>query len=132
MVIRSVNSLLLDTQIILWILADDPKLNSSIRHLIMESDDVYVSAASTLEITIKSMLGKLVLPANFDVHLAASGLKTLDITPEHTTGLRKFPELRRHDPFDRLLLAQADHENLQFVTTDSILIQNKYSFVTAA
>jgi PIN domain nuclease of toxin-antitoxin system len=93
---------------------------------------VHVSAATVWELTIKSMLGKLSVPANFSQRLSAQGLALLSITAEHAEAIRDFPELVRHDPFDRLLVAQAAHAGLRLLTADQILLGLGRDFIIDA
>ncbi len=94
--------LLLDSQALLWLLDDNPRLGGRARQAITSAQGVHVSAATVWELTIKSMLGKLSVPADFSQRLSAQGLEPLSITAEHAEAIRDFPELVRHDPFDRL------------------------------
>lgn len=88
----------------------------------MSASRVHVSAASVWELTIKSMLGKLTVPADLAARLTEQGLLLLSVTAGHAEGIRAFPELVRHDPFDRLLVAQASQSNLQLLTADHVLL----------
>jgi PIN domain nuclease of toxin-antitoxin system len=113
--------LLLDTHILLWSVAGSAQLKSTARSLIQSADTVYVSAASVWEIAIKSGLGKL--DADPDEIVAAigdSGFEELPIRAVHTAGVARLPN-HHADPFDRLLIAQALHEPLHFVTADRVL-----------
>lgn len=78
---------------------------------------VYVSAATTWEIEIKRALGKLKAPVNIEEVLSASHLVPLPITVPHSIAAAKLP--RHHDdPFDRMLIAQANSEGLTLLTSD--------------
>ncbi len=66
--------------------------------------------------------GKLSVPADFSKRLTEQGLALLSITAEHAEAIRDFPELARHDPFDRLLVAQAARTGLRLLTADQILL----------
>ncbi len=111
-------NLLLDTHILLWWLGDDPQLTKEARHAISDTDNViYVSAVSLWEIAIKSGIGKLDLPDDFDDALAAQGFRELPIKWVHARGNRELPWIHR-DPFDRMLVAQAQSEGLTLVTAD--------------
>src|SRR5271170_1515690 len=90
--------LLLDSQALLWLLDDNPRLGPQARQSITSAQGVHVSAATVWELTIKTMLGKLSIPADFSKRLTAEGLQLLSITAEHTEAIRDFPELTRHDP----------------------------------
>src|SRR6185437_4413184 len=97
--------LLLDSQALLWLLDDNPRLGARAREAITSAQGVYVSAATVWELTIKTMLGKLFVPADFSKRLTAQGLVPLSITAGTGGGIRTFPELVTHDPFDPLLVA---------------------------
>ncbi len=85
--------------------------------MIVISPLVYVSAATTWEIEIKRTLGKLKAPANLEEALSASHFLPLAITAAHSVAAAA---LTRHhdDPFDRMLIAQANLESLTLVTGD--------------
>jgi PIN domain nuclease of toxin-antitoxin system len=112
---------LLDTHIFLWWLLDDPKLSEQARSLITSASDAYVSSASIWEATIKVGLGKLDVDLNALVsEIENSGFRELPVTARHAVGVRTLPDLH-HDPFDRILIAQAVSEPLRFLTADSAL-----------
>lgn len=124
--------LLLDSQTLLWLLDDNPRLGPEARRTISSARGVHVSAATVWELTIKTMLGKLSVPAALSAALAAEGLVLLDITAEHAEAIRDYPELTRHDPFDRLLVAQADRAGLQLLTADRVLLELPRGFILDA
>jgi PIN domain nuclease of toxin-antitoxin system len=85
--------------------------------MITESPVVYVSAASTWEIEIKRAIGKLEAPDDLEVALVASQFTDLPMTVAHSIEAARLP--RHHDdPFDRMLVAQANTEGLTLVTSD--------------
>jgi PIN domain nuclease of toxin-antitoxin system len=113
--------LLLDTHILLWLMADSPKLKPRARLLIEGAQEVYVSSASILEIAIKHRLGKIEeVPEEMVARLEEAGLKELPVVSGHAVACGKLP-LLHHDPFDRLLVAQAISEPMHFVTADAQL-----------
>ena len=119
--------LLLDTQIFLWAVAGSPMLKPPVRRLIESADEVYVSAASIWEVTIKARLGKIKAdPHELTAAIEASGFLELPVSARHAAGVAKL-ELHHSDPFDRLLIAQALAEPLKLVTVDEVLA--KYSDV---
>lgn len=124
--------LLLDSHALLWLLDDNPRLGPSARKAIMSAQGVHVSAATVWELTIKTMLGKLSVPAGLADRLTSQGLELLDITAEHAEALRDFPELTRHDPFDRLLVAQASRAGLRLLTADQVLLNLGRDFILDA
>jgi PIN domain nuclease of toxin-antitoxin system len=114
---------LLDTHVFLWVVTDDPRLSKPARSRLQEADTLYVSAASFWEISIKSALGKI----HADVHeliksLSPSGLTELSITVHHAARVEALPH-HHADPFDRLLIAQAQSEPLYLLTADRTLAQ---------
>jgi len=111
-------NLLLDTHVLLWWLSDDPQLGDSARKAISDPENiVYVSVVSLWEIAIKRGLGKLTLPDDFDEALAVQGFRELPLKGGHVRFNRVLPWLHR-DPFDRMLIAQAQAEQLTLVTKD--------------
>ncbi len=124
--------LLLDSQVALWILDDSPRLGPRAREIITSATTVHVSAATIWELTIKAMLGKLSVPDKLADRLAEQGLALLNITAEHAEGIHDFPELTRHDPFDRLLVAQASHDGLRLLTSDRVLLALARDFILDA
>jgi PIN domain nuclease of toxin-antitoxin system len=124
--------LLLDSQALLWLLDDNPRLGARARQAIGSAQGVYVSAATIWELTIKTMLGKLSIPADFSTRLTAQGLALLNITAEHAEAIPDFPELARHDPFDRLLVAQASRAGLRLLTADRVLLGLGRDFIIDA
>lgn len=114
--------MLLDSQALLWLLDDSPRLGPRARTAITEATRVYVSAATVWELTFKAMLGKLVIPARFSERILAQGLFLMAITAEDAEAIREYPELAKHDPFDRLIVAQAANARLQLVTADRVLL----------
>jgi PIN domain nuclease of toxin-antitoxin system len=124
--------LLLDSQTLLWLLDDNPRLGPKARTTISSARGVHVSAATVWELTIKTMLGKLSVPAALSAVLSGQGLLLLNITAEHAEAIRDYPELTRHDPFDRLLVAQADRAGLQLLTADTVLLRLQREFILDA
>lgn len=113
-------------------LDDSPRLGRDARQTIVSATTVHVSAATVWELTIKAMLGKLSVPNKLAYQLAEQGLVLLSITAEHAEGLREFPELARHDPFDRLLVAQASQAGLRLLTADRVLLGLRRDFIVDA
>lgn len=116
--------LLLDTHALLWWLAGDLRLSERTRARIADAgSEVYVSAASAWEMATKARLGKLP-NADFLVHqltdyLSHQGFLGLDISVEHTQRAGSLPGAHK-DPFDRMLIAQAQAENLVLVSNESV------------
>jgi PIN domain nuclease of toxin-antitoxin system len=111
---------LLDTHLLLWALASPSKLSKKARQRI-DSSEVYVSAASIWEISIKRALGKLEAdPAEVLAAIEPAGFNHLTIIGEHAAKVVTLPPIHK-DPFDRLLVAQAGVEPMILLTDDDVL-----------
>ena len=111
---------LLDTHLLLWALGSPSRLPAAAQRAIRESE-VFVSAASIWEISIKAGLGKLTAdPHEVLAALEPAGFRSLPIVGEHAARVATLPPLHR-DPFDRLLIAQALTEPMRFLTNDAVL-----------
>ena len=110
-------SLLLDTHVVLWWLADDPALPDEIKDRLDHEPDVRVSAATIWEIAIKQALGKIAAPEDLPERVRDSGFRELPIRFAHAMAAGRLPQIHR-DPFDRMLVAQARCEGLTLVTRD--------------
>jgi PIN domain nuclease of toxin-antitoxin system len=110
-------NLLLDTHIALWWFDNNPRLTKRVRQAIRGADKVFVSVASAWEYAIKAALGRLKLPEPFEVALSKSGFEPLGIAFIHAEHLVRLP-LHHGDPFDRMLIAQAEIEGLTLVSDD--------------
>lgn len=115
--------ILLDTHALLWWLDGDPRLSPSARaHIADERSIVLVSAASAWEITTKVRIGKLPgavhVAAHFPAILAAQSFLGLDISVLHAQRAGSLPGPHR-DPFDRMLIAQAQAEDVPIVSNET-------------
>jgi PIN domain nuclease of toxin-antitoxin system len=111
---------LLDTHLLLWALGAPSKLTVATRKQI-EGAEVFVSAASIWEISIKSALGKLEAdPKEVLAAISPAGFSLLPISGEHAARVRELPPHHK-DPFDRMLVAQASVEPLILLTNDDAL-----------
>jgi PIN domain nuclease of toxin-antitoxin system len=114
--------LLLDTHVLLWWMFEHPRLTPDLKALIADdSNSVLVSSVSAFEISTKQALGKLEAPDDLDVQIEASGFTDLPLTVPHGLAAGRLP-LHHRDPFDRLLVAQAQCDDLTLVTADRKLI----------
>ena len=119
--------MLLDTQVLLWALVDDPRLTTAQAAALAEGE-LYVSAASVWEVGIKRALGKLDVPVTlFDV-AADAGCKPLPISWDHAVVAAELP-LHHADPFDRMLVAQAQREGLLLASSDAKMAAYDVSLV---
>ena len=124
-------NLLLDTHTLLWWLDDYPSLSKKARMNISDGrNSVFVSAAVIWEIEIKKALGKLEIPSNFRQALAQQAFEMLPVTVEHAHAVGNLPAYHR-DPFDRMLIAQAQVEGFTVVTRDTTFGRYKISIIQA-
>ena len=116
--------LLLDTHALIWWLLDTERLPDVARTAIADpANEVLVSAVSAIEVTTKFRSGKLPfaqdLAENLEIAVATERFRTLPITVEHgqLAGLMQIPH---KDPFDRLLIAQAQIEQAELVSNEAL------------
>ncbi|HTS51161.1 MAG TPA: type II toxin-antitoxin system VapC family toxin [Bryobacteraceae bacterium] len=113
--------ILLDTHLLLWWLEGHPSLPAQAREMIRDPENtIFVSAVSLWEIWLKQSLGKLRLPVNFTERLAAEAFESLPLMASQTRQVALLPWHHR-DPFDRMLIAQAQVEKLVLLTADEAL-----------
>ena len=112
-------NLLLDTHVFLWAVDDNPNLSSAAREAIVDGNNiVFVSAATAWEISIKRAIGKLKIPeSDYLEELRLHRFMPLSITTEHALAVENLPPHHK-DPFDRMLIAQAQEEKLAIMTRD--------------
>ena len=114
--------LLLDTHAFLWWVFDDPRLSTAARNLIATPDaEILFSTVSAWEIAIKARTGRLDLPADVPGFVAdqirQNRLQVLPIALDHALRVHTLPDHHR-DPFDRLLVAQAQVEGIPLLSRD--------------
>lgn len=116
--------LLLDTHALIWWLAGDDALSIPARQAIAdEANAVAVSAASAMEVATKFRIGKLaqaaLLAQNFEAIIADQGFVELPITVHHAR-LAGEMKINHKDPFDRLLIAQAQAEDMVLISNEAL------------
>lgn len=119
--------LLLDTQCWLWWFAQPERLNEeTITYIADETNELWFSVASIWEIGIKVAIKKLPLPEPPDSYIASRmgqlGVRSLEITATHALRAAALP-LNHRDPFDRMLIAQAQLEDMMLVSADTVFKQ---------
>jgi PIN domain nuclease of toxin-antitoxin system len=113
--------LLVDANALLWALSDSPELSPPARSAIEDSsNDVIVSAATVWELEVKRAAGKLRAPDDLVSALEASGMKTVPVTSIDAVRAARLP-MHHRDPFDRMLVAQAQALDAVIVTRDRII-----------
>ncbi len=122
-------NLLLDTHVLIWALENNSALSESARDAIINgSNMVFVSSASVWEISIKTAMGKLVVPDNLIEEIEIHRFTQLSINFDHAKLAGELPEIHK-DPFDRMLIAQAMTEKLTLITNDSQISNYKVSIL---
>lgn len=119
--------LLMDTHCWLWWFAQPERLSEeAIACLVDDANEVWFSVASVWEMGIKVAIGKLPLPEPVDSYISSRmvqlGARSLDISVNHALQAAALP-LHHRDPFDRMLIAQAQLENMTIVTADHMFSQ---------
>jgi PIN domain nuclease of toxin-antitoxin system len=114
---------LVDTHAFLWFVAGDARLSAAARNALEEDDsEWWLSAASVWELSIKSSLKRVVLPApavDYVAEKVHAGLRILSVEWAHAAAVERLP-FHHRDPFDRLLVAQAQTERLAVLTNDAV------------
>jgi PIN domain nuclease of toxin-antitoxin system len=116
-------NVILDTHTFLWAVTDDRRLSGTARAVIADgANQVFLSAASMWEIVLKAGAGKLHLTGGaarfLEYEIRRNRLSPLPIQPAHVLRMTSLPAIHK-DPFDRLLIAQAQVENLPLITSDA-------------
>jgi len=113
---------LLDTHTFIWWITDDPRLSPRVREIIGNGkNELFLSAASGWEMAIKAKLGRLQLSDSLErfipEQMALNAIESLPVKMSHALHVYKLPDHHR-DPFDRMLIAQAQLENMPILTVD--------------
>jgi PIN domain nuclease of toxin-antitoxin system len=124
---------LLDTHAFLWFVTDDDRLSSKAKSIIQNSNnEIYFSAASAWEISIKAKLGRLKLGGDLESfiieQLTENSFGPLAITVSHSLYTEKLPQIHK-DPFDRIMISQSKVENMVMITRDKEIGEYKVSTV---
>ena len=113
--------LLLDTHTFVWCLSDVPSLTEEARTAIAEPrNDVFVSAVTGWEISVKRAKGRMIAPDNLSAMIGEKGFIHLPLTFHHAEQAGNLP-MHHRDPIDRILVAQALAEGLVLVTRDAFI-----------
>lgn len=118
--------LLLDAHLLLWAAGQSPQLSNTARDLIENpQNELFFSAASIWEITIKNGLGRVDFQVDVSVlrrSLLDNGYAELTINSEHAVYVKSLPPIHK-DPFDRMLIAQSSVEGITLLTSDATVAQ---------
>ena len=124
--------LLLDTNTLIWWWEDDrPRLGPQTQALIGDAaNEIFISVATIWEMAIKRAIGKLETPADLAAAVRQSGFIELPITFRYAEMAGRLPLLHR-DPFDRMLVAQAQAESLTLITVDASIARYAVTTLSA-
>lgn len=124
--------LLLDTHVAIWAVSDRPRLRADVIEMIATAPLVYVSMASMWEIAIKHRGGRSDAPpfgpAEAQEEFMAAEFRILPIEVEHLIAVASLPRLHG-DPFDRLIVAQAQTTSLQLISGDPMMLRYSSTFL---
>lgn len=114
---------LIDTHVFLWWISSPEKLSKKTKNIIQDgSNAIYLSVACLWEMVIKKSKGKLTIPSDIEKIVEGENFKFLAIKPPHVLQIENSEQIHE-DPFDRIQLAQAQVENLTFITKDNKCLQ---------
>lgn len=120
--------LLVDSHAVLWFVAGDRRRISPALRARIEASEAVISIAGLWEIAIKSALGKLDAPADLPGRVQELGFELLPVSPEHAWQVRSLPH-HHGDPFDRLMIAQAQLERLPIVSADAAFAEYEVTVI---
>ncbi len=116
---------LLDTNAFIYSLCNPSELTESAKNIITSEKDLFVSIVSFWEIAIKQTLGKLSIKSSvpeLEKICKERSIEIINLTSEEIEGIKTLPQIHR-DPFDRIIISQAQKRNLTIVTSDTIIPQ---------
>ena len=127
--------ILLDTQIFLWMFLTPSRISANVKILLQNpANEIFLSPASSWEIAIKCGIGKIKLPDAPEIYvpdrMRRANLKSLEIKHEHTLAVANLPPIHK-DPFDRLLITQANVENLTLLSADTVFANYTVKLIDA-
>ena len=124
--------ILLDTNALVWLIRGSRDLGKNTIRQYLTSKTVYFSSFSLFELQIKRTNDKITLVDNLVEELESRGMKELTPRGQDAIEIRRFTSLVKHDPFDRMILAQASANNLTLLTSDRQLLSLGFDWVMDA
>ena len=125
------NKFLIDTHIWIWSMEKKKRLSENIFKLLNNpQNSIYISVATIWEMTIKAGRKKLKIPNNIEYVIKSAGFNILPIQLDHILRIKSLPAYHS-DPFDRILIAQSQVENLTFITSDQKIWKYKLNILKA-
>jgi len=122
--------ILIDSHVALWWLDNNSAMGPDCRALVRAADEVHFSVITPWELGIKRALGKIEFPDDLSAALVENGFRPLMVQVEHAELAPQLPPHHR-DPFDRMLIAQAQLEALPLVTADRVLTDYEVELIDA-
>lgn len=126
------SQILLDTHVAVWVAGSPGRLGPKSKKLIQATIDVSVSSISIAELNMKSMLGGIKVPDNLSEQFENANIQVSEFTSNAANEILRFGSLAKHDPFDRLILAQASANGAKLVTADRALLSLGLDFIIDA
>jgi len=120
----------LDTHVAMWLALGDKRLSKSALREINANSETVISSISIAELEIKANLNKLKLPKNLAELFMSNGIQIEAFDANAASQLGRFPTLARHDPFDRMVLAQASLQvGTTLFTADAVISDLNFDWV---
>jgi PIN domain nuclease of toxin-antitoxin system len=126
------SKILLDTHVAVWVAGSPAKLGPKTRKLIQTAKEVSVSSISIAELNMKSMLGGIKIPSDLSNRFEMASVHVSEFTSSAADEILRFGSLAKHDPFDRMILAQASSSGAKLVTADRALLALDLDFILDA
>lgn len=108
------------------------RLGPKTKKLIQTAQDVSVSSISIAELNMKAMLGGITIPNDLSQQFESSNIQVSEFTSDAADEILRFGSLAKHDPFDRLILAQASATGAKLITADGTLLSLGLDFILDA
>jgi PIN domain nuclease of toxin-antitoxin system len=124
--------LLLDTNALVWFVRGSKDLGKNATREFLSAKTVYFSSFSLFELQIKRSKEKITLVDNLADELESRGIKELTPKGQDASEITRFTSLTMHDPFDRMILAQASANNLTLLTSDRALLGLGFEWIKDA
>jgi PIN domain nuclease of toxin-antitoxin system len=124
--------LLLDTHVAVWFAGAPSRLGPRAKHLIQQMPEVSISSISIAELNMKAMMGSFIIPVDLSERFKDAGISIDAFELSSAQQIARFGALVNHDPFDRMILAQAAASGATLLTADARLLSLGLDFVLDA
>lgn len=126
------NRILLDTHVAVWFAGAPSRLGPRAKQLIQQTPEVSISSISIAELNMKAMLGSFTVPLDLAERFKDAGVNVDAFDHSSAQQISRFVSLAKHDPFDRMILAQAAAAGAALLTADSKLLGLNLDFILDA